>query len=334
MYGVPTTFFTLLLFLALASLTSCGTDTAPADGERTPGASAAYDRVEWLPQATKDSLGQPVGVGLAADGNVIVFHRGVAPAAPYVPGDVVAIIDPADGRLVSSWGAGFFVQPHGMHVDGAGNVWLTDIKRQQVFQFSAAGELLMALGEEGVKGTDSLHFDQPTDVAVSPAGDIFVTDGYGNRRVMKFSGQGQFIMAWGTEGTAPGAFNNPHAIDISEGGELFVSDRDNHRVQVFNDHGEFQRELPTAAPVYACINTDGEGQLLATDYLKEDTVIRGSSVFTISGEGREALLDRPETDGVAPCRYHDLVMAADGSLYLADLLSKEVHRLVRTKSSK
>jgi peptidylamidoglycolate lyase len=266
---------------------------------------------------------------LAADGKIIVFHRGLAPAAPYVPGDVVAFIDPKDGTLLSSGGAGFFIQPHGMHGDGKGNIWLTDIKRQQVFKFSAEGELLMTLGEEGVKGNDASHFDEPTDVAVAPDGSIFVTDGYGNRRVVKFSDKGIYLKEWGKEGSAPGEFINPHAIDIDQDGMLYISDRDNYRVQVFNSDGDFQKELPTKAAVYSCIVINSKGDLLATDYLTEDTIIRGSAIFTIAADGSEVLLDRPSKGDEAPCRYHDLILAEDGSLYLADLLSKEVHRFTR-----
>jgi DNA-binding beta-propeller fold protein YncE len=318
----------LLFYVALVMLTGCGNEPV-LDKEIKTEQEAAYTQVDWLSEATKDSLAQPVGVGIAPDDKIIVFHRGLAPAAPYVPGDVVAFIDPKDGTLSSSWGAGFFIQPHGMHVDGQGYVWLTDIKRQQVFKFSAEGELLLTLGEEGVKGNDAAHFDEPTDVAVAPDGNIFVTDGYGNRRVVKFSADGTFLKEWGKEGSAPGEFKNPHAIDIDDKGVLYVSDRDNQRIQVFNGDGVFQREIPTKAAVYACIVTGAPGHLLATDYLKEDSIVRGSAVFTLESAEDEFLLDRPLTDAVAPCRYHDLVVAKDGSLYLADLLSKEVHRFTR-----
>jgi peptidylamidoglycolate lyase len=288
----------------------------------------SYSRAEWLTSAAQDSLAQPVGVGLAPNGNVIIFHRGVAPAAPYVPGNVVAFVDPKTGNIRNAWGAGFFVQPHGMHVDRAGHLWLTDIKRHQVFKFSLTGDLLLTLGEEGVTGSDESHFDQPTDVAVAPDGSIFVTDGYGNRRVMKFAADGTFLQQWGKEGNQSGEFMNPHAIDIAADGTIYVADRDNNRIQVFNAQGEFQKAIPTAAAVYACILADVPGNLLATDYLKRDTTILGSAVFTPTTTDPDVWIDRP-TNGSEACRYHDLVMAKDGNLYLADLLSKEVHQFVR-----
>jgi len=153
----------------------------------------------------------------------------------------------ASGKLLKSFGSGMLISPHGIHVDKAGNVWVTDNgdvngKGQQVFKFSKDGALLMTLGKAGVKGTDSETFDQPTDVAVAPNGDVFVSDGHVNSRIVKFSKDGKFIKAWGKKGTGPGEFDLPHALAFDSRGRLFVGDRGNSRIQIFDQEGNFLAE--------------------------------------------------------------------------------------------
>lgn len=153
----------------------------------------------------------------------------------------------ASGKLLKSFGSGMLISPHGIHVDRDGNVWVTDNgdvngKGQQVFKFSRDGKLLMTLGKAGVKGTDSETFDQPTDVAVAPNGDIFVSDGHVNSRIVKFSKDGKFIKAWGRKGSGPGEFDLPHALAFDSRGRLFVGDRSNSRIQIFDQEGTFLAE--------------------------------------------------------------------------------------------
>ena len=153
----------------------------------------------------------------------------------------------ASGKLLKSFGGGLLISPHGIHVDRDGNVWVTDNgdvngKGQQVFKFSKDGTLLMTLGKAGVKGTDSATFDQPTDVAVAPNGDVFVSDGHVNSRIVKFSKDGRFIKTWGKKGTGPGEFDLPHALAFDSRGRLFVGDRSNSRIQIFDQEGTFLAE--------------------------------------------------------------------------------------------
>lgn len=153
----------------------------------------------------------------------------------------------ASGKLLKSFGGGMLISPHGIHVDRDGNVWVTDNgdvggRGQQVFKFSRDGKLLMTLGKAGVKGTDSETFDQPTDVAVAPNGDVFVSDGHVNSRIVKFSKDGKFIKAWGKKGPGPGEFDLPHALAFDSRGRLFVGDRSNSRIQIFDQEGNFLAE--------------------------------------------------------------------------------------------
>jgi sugar lactone lactonase YvrE len=148
------------------------------------------------------------------------------------------------GKLLESFGSGMMISPHGIHLDRDGNVWVTDNgeaagKGQQVLKFSREGKLLMTLGRAGVHGTDAATFNQPTDVAIAPNGDIFVSDGHVNARIVKFSKDGRFIRAWGQKGTGPGEFDLPHALAFDARGRLFVGDRGNSRIQIFDQAGKF-----------------------------------------------------------------------------------------------
>ena len=150
------------------------------------------------------------------------------------------------GKLLNSFGAGMFIFPHGICVDKEGNVWITDGqgregKGHQVFKFSPDGKVLMTLGKAGVAGDGPDTFNQPSDVAIAPNGDIFVADGHGgntNARIVKFSKDGTFIKTWGKKGTAPGEFDTPHALAFDSRGRLFVGDRGNNRIQIFDQDGK------------------------------------------------------------------------------------------------
>ncbi len=160
--------------------------------------------------------------------------------------DSVLLFD-SSGELLASFGAGMIVWPHGMHVDSDNNVWVTDArgegsKGHQVLKFSPDGEVLMRLGRAGVAGDGPDTFNQPSDVLVAPNGDIFVADGHGrggNNRIVKFSSDGRFIKSFGETGAGPGQFSDPHALAMDSQGRLFVGDRNNRRVQIFDQEGEF-----------------------------------------------------------------------------------------------
>ena len=171
----------------------------------------------------------------------------------------------ADGNLVTSFGAGMFLFPHGIHVDGQGNVWITDAQGpgedapetaglgHRVIKFSPTGEVLLVLGEAGVAGdgTDRL-LNTPCDVITAPDGSIFVSEGHGGQsdnappgtvaRIVKFDAQGNYIKHWGELGSEPGQFRTPHGLAFDSRGRLFVADRGNVRVQIFDQEGNFQEE--------------------------------------------------------------------------------------------
>lgn len=168
-----------------------------------------------------------------SSGLVYVFQRG--PKA-----DPLVVFD-GSGKYLRSWGKGMFGNPHGLRIDRDDNVWVTDNGDHQVMKFSREGKLLLTLGTKGKAGTDSKTFNRPTDIAFASNGDVFVSDGYGNSRVVKFTKDGKYLKAWGSRGIAPGEFNTPHSIAIDNKGLVYVSDRENNRIQIFDGNGKFLR---------------------------------------------------------------------------------------------
>src|SRR4051812_1687655 len=187
-------------------------------------------------------LGLCSGVGVDSHNRVFVFHRrGRQWTTPFAKEPIVqttvSIIDGPTGKLLGSWGAGQFIMPHGLTIDANDNVWLTDVALQQVFKCSPDGRILLTLGERGKRGADHSHFNFPTDVAVLPDGSFYVSDGYRNTRIVKFSADGRYEFEWGGKGAEPGQFNLPHGVAVDAGGRVYVCDRTNSRLQVFDAKG-------------------------------------------------------------------------------------------------
>ena len=179
---------------------------------------------------------------------------------------VVLKFDPT-GKLVTSFGAGLMVFPHGIHVDRDGNIWVTDgsdnkprlprgappdtplppapatLIGHQVFKFSPDGTLLMTLGAAG-GGTGADGFNQPNDVVTDGNGDIFVSEGHGgdNARIVVFDKTGKYLREFGRKGTGPVEFDQPHALAFDSKGRLFVGDRSNNRIQILDRNGKFLEE--------------------------------------------------------------------------------------------
>lgn len=177
--------------------------------------------------------------------------------------DPILRLDP-DGNVVTSFGAGTVMWPHGMHVDEDGNVWITDARSARpdeleqfpdaaglghsVIKFSPRGEILLTIGVPGEAGDPPTHLTEPNDVITAPNGDIFVADSHSGQntddastpaRINKYGADGTFLMSWGTWGSEPGQFKTPHALAWDSQGRLFVSDRGNNRIQIFDQNGNF-----------------------------------------------------------------------------------------------
>jgi hypothetical protein len=194
---------------------------------------------ERLPEGW--SFVEVAGVAVDSKDRVYVFNRGAHPM----------IVFDKDGRFLDAWGEGVFTSAHGIFIDRQDHVWCADNFDHTVRKFTTDGELLMTLGDParpadtGFKIGESpvRHaagpFNMVTNVAVTPSGEMFISDGYGNARVHRFSPDGELLASWGEPGSGPGQFNLPHSIAVDRGGRVFVADRENSRLQIFSKDGEF-----------------------------------------------------------------------------------------------
>ncbi|MCI0721753.1 MAG: peptidyl-alpha-hydroxyglycine alpha-amidating lyase family protein [Acidobacteria bacterium] len=200
----------------------------------------ALSQWEQLPPGW--SFAEVVAVATDSQDRVYVFNRGKHP---------VMVFD-RDGRFLSSWGEGLFVRPHGILIGPDDAVYCADDHDHTVRKFTTGGQLLLTLGTRGQPSdTGVVHndyrsirrggapFNLPTNLALSPTSEMYVTDGYGNARVHKFSDDGRLLFSWGEPGSGPGQFNLPHGIAVGRDQTVYVADRENSRIQVFTHAGEF-----------------------------------------------------------------------------------------------
>ena len=198
-----------------------------------------YERVEGWPKmpeyfTVEEALpGVSRGVaGVATDSQdrVFVFNRGKHPL----------IIFDRDGNFVSCWGEGHFPGAHGIFIGPDDSVYVADFETHVVEKYTPSGELIWTLGTRNIGQPPLLNkpFCMPTRLVVGPTGDLFVSDGYANFCVHKFSSEGELIKTWGGPGHEPGQLQWPHSIDIDKYGTVYVVDRENDRIQLFTSDGE------------------------------------------------------------------------------------------------
>jgi hypothetical protein len=210
----------------------------------TPTASLTFELVpNWEQLPPGWSHGDVAGVATDSKDRVFVFNRGEHPV----------IIYDREGRFVGSWGEGLFTRPHGITIHND-IVYCADDTDHTVRALTLDGQVLRTLGtlnqpsDTGYSAVGRANltsikrgggpFNRPTRLAVAPNGDLYVSDGYGNARVHRFSPNGQWIQSWGEPGTGPGQFNLPHSVWVHTDGRVFVCDRENDRVQIFSPTGE------------------------------------------------------------------------------------------------
>src|SRR6266581_4031711 len=220
--------------------------------------------------------------------------------------------------VVTAAGRSFFAIAQMVRVDPEDNIWTADVGSHVVLKLSPEGRVLLALGRMRIPGDDVLHFNQPTDVAWDRDGNIYVTDGYGNSRVLKFDKYGRPLLGWGMKGSGPGQFDTPHTIVI-DGDLVYVGDRENARIQIFDRNGQFLRQWSLGHPFGLVITPDHVlymGDAIAGRILKIDQQGRVLGSFTGPqlGEG-------PHFDP------HQIALAPDGSILTAEVLGWRAEKL-------
>jgi DNA-binding beta-propeller fold protein YncE len=280
----------------------------------TPATSAAGFPAAW-------NLIQASSVAVTARGTILVLHRGAHPILEF----------DGSGKLIRSWGDGMFSEgkvaaipqqfwtkekshysavygpagcascgAHSVRVDAQGNIWAIDATGYVIYKMNPDGKEIMRLGTKGVAGTSPTTFNLPTDVAFARNGDIYVTDGYGGARVVKYSADGKFLLQWGTRGTGPGEFGLPHNLVIDAQGKVYVTDRDNQRIEVFDDRGKFLTEWK---------GTGGVSGLFMT---KDQHIWTGSALRNLDGTVVGRLPG-------AITGAHGVTVTDSGDVYLAQL---------------
>lgn len=277
--------------------------------------------------------GDCVGVGVDSQDNLYLFTRD----QPRV------IVYRADGTFLRSWGENLFTErTHGLTIGPDDRVYCVDEGVHCIYVFTPTGELLQTIGAKGVASatgydgrtiesiTGGPPFNRPTNLAVAPSGDLYVTDGYGNCKVHRFSATGDLIQSWGEPGTGPGQFYLPHGIRVASDGRVFVADRENDRLQIFSPGGQFLSEwTDVQRPTNVAIDRDGRVYVSELWWrIGMQSMIHGAitedlpgrvSVFDADG----ALLTRwGGADRTAPGNFiapHDVTIDSHGDLYVAEV---------------
>ena len=287
-----------------------------------------YKPVDW-PTPPSSAAGVPAGlwnfiqvasVAVTARGRILVLHRGAHPIMEFE----------SDGKFGRSWGDGMFSEgkvgaipeahwtedkshysavygpagctscgAHSVRVDPQGNIWAIDAPGHVVYKMDSDGKEIMRLGTKGVAGSGPNNFNLPTDVAFTPNGDVYVSDGYGGARVVKYSRDGKYLLQWGARGKGPGQFGLPHNLVTDGHGRVYVTDRDNQRIQVFDSNGKFLSQ---------CTGTGGISGLAIT---KDQRIWTGAILRDLEGRVLGRL---PGTTG-----GHGVAVTDSGDVYIAQL---------------
>ncbi len=283
----------LAIFCLAFALLMFGTGTGRTFGQ----SEESYRLVgEWAAFPEGIEFGPVASIAHAADGTLHVLRRG-EPA--------FFTLD-RSGKYLRAWGEQLFEWSHGLRVDRNGFIWATDGRAHEVMKFSPAGKRLMTLGKRGVAGDGPDTFNRPTDVVVAENGDFFVTDGYGNSRVVKFDRNGKYIKTWGTKGTAPGQFNLPHTLVMDSRGRLLVGDRENHRIQVFDQDGNFLEQWTSLGAPYGLYITPDDTLFMVEGEVDDLLIVDG-----LTGRLRERI------DGLD--NSHWVSVDPDGNVYVAEV---------------
>ena len=285
----------------------------------------------WHHLPDEMTIGEAVGVATDSQDRVYVYDRGGS--------QPVMVFEP-NGNYLHSWGAGQFVRPHGIWIGPDDSVYLTDDQDHTVRKFTTDGQLLLTLGvsgrasDSGVENSDyrtiqrpASPFNLPTNLALAPDGNMYVSDGYGNCCVHKFSANGEHLLSWGHPGDGPCEFQIPHGIAVDSSGQVVVADRENSRLQWFTADGQFIAQWTDVARPCNVVFDDDDNVYVAelgwhagTPDPRPDESGGRVSVFNRSGElqSRWGGGGDPYAAGdfAAP---HDIWLDSRGDLYVGEV---------------
>ncbi len=283
----------------------------------------------WPTRPKGLTWGAMAGIAVSPCDQIWTFNRGPVPVQVYT----------TDGALVNSWGQGQFREPHQVRIDPNGFIWLVDSGLHVAKKFTAEGKLLLTLGTPNAPGEDSTHLNRPTDVAVTPAGEIFVADGYGNNRIVHFNELGHFVGTWGSLGSASGQFSLPHSIALDSRGRLLVADRNNARVQVFDQAGEFLDEwrdllvpwhitISEHDEIYVCGSAPMRWTKVPLPGLTLGVPPKDQLIMVFTPDGRVTRLATfPKGQGSGELDWvHSLAVDRQGNLYLGDIRGQRAQK--------
>ena len=268
---------------------------------------------------------------VAVDGKdrVYVFNRGEHP---------MIVFDRA-GNFIKSWGEGAFPRAHGIHIDGDDTLYLTDDGGHFVRKCTTEGKVLLEIGVPGQASPymSGLPFHRCTHTALSPAGEIYVSDGYGNNKVHQYSPDGKLLKSWGESGSGPGEFNLPHNIATDGEGWVYVADRENHRVQVFDGNGKYETQWMNLHRPCALYCYGGKQPQFVVGELGPGMAINrkhpniGPRLSFVDAKGKVfARLGGEDGPGLEPGKFiapHGLAMDSRGDIYVGEVSYTEFPRL-------
>ena len=338
-----------ILFRFLLCLTALAAGSASAMAKGNPSFAEEPIVVEydvdplWLNRPDDVSpFGWVSGIAIDKKNQVWIFNRGPDPIQVYT----------TEGKFVRTWGKNRFQDAHQLRIGPEGNIWVADFGLHIVQKYTPEGKLLLTLGVRGEKGEDQTHFNMPTDMAITPAGDIFVTDGYGNRRIVHFDKNGNFIKTWGKYGSAPGQFVLPHAIVVDAKGILYVADRNSGRIQVFNQEGKSLDQWSNLIMPWGLVVTEDD-QLWVCGSSPHWWVRNGKApefkdqiLMRFSSEGKVQQVwsiplgdvgpdkENPDTSKLKPGEavgIHCIAQDSQGNLYVGDIYGERAQKFLPIK---